>query len=1416
MKFRNVIIGYCLCLCAVVLGALSLYENLSPRLAEADKSLLSGRSLLLDAATRPDSLSAILLKGDYFSDPKDAALAARWITEMTRRNGGLENLGQINSTEFKMPVSLAARSGGESFRQRIEDDRINLGQDDVWRAREESLPSTLGNGPIQILVTVTNDEKHPEASLSGIPVRLRKYTYDTIQSKNTKEIDRRIELHTHTLGYAATDSRGEARFNVEPGFSYSVLPIKEGFQYGQEKGTSNELLSKPLKLRFSQKPHVLSPVNGRTFQLIKANGVIIVRTPSEFISQLVAGIVMFAVAWGALLLFMMWRDYMMKVRSDYLLLLLLMALTGVGMVASFAMMDPLTDKSNGYVTATGIVLGVIALSIVSSVNFAKFYNGKSRIQMGFLPFDFISAYIMPALSTNRSVEKRHAFSMSSGFMYLSGALILIFCLAFFGSGPEGSDARVNLGSFQPSELCKYLIIIFIAAFFAENAQLLQEFSKRLTRLTFRRQLSTIAIVLIIILVLMMLYLKVLSDMGPALVLLVTFIFIYSMARRDLSQLFGGMISFILVLVASAYLEIPLLISAGVWLIVWILFWWFKRKRLYESAIFFNMVVIVFLFGAKFLSFFGADSEATRITNRMDMTGSGVWNNTVTGGDQVAQGLWSVASGGLTGLGLGLGDPSLVPACHTDMVFTSIGEMLGLLGLVLVILCFVIVVHRSLLIGQKSANPFVMFLVMGIALVTGVQFLVIVFGSLGLIPLTGVSVPFLSYGRTGLIVTLAAFGVVVSASRIRATEAQRSYAATFSNAVAAGALMFIVGGVVVTGALINYQVVNRDSTLVRPAFITNLMGERVVEYNPRINIILDKLNSGNIFDRNGLLLATTSREELLKARPRLLKAGLTEQQIHQQAEKRRRRYYPFGNQLLFMLGDANTRQVYTAAADNPVGYLAESRHFDLLRGLEIPSSVIEMSSDKFKGNRFVPAVSADFRRSSFDYTGMLDFLYHGTERNPLIETHNARRYKRDIYLTIDAALQMQLQNDLAKYLSQHPLLGKCPNLRASVVVLDANQGDLICSSNYPVPDQDTIVSFQQRRLFSDAPAERLPGHAPVTERDLGLTYQTQPGSTGKVLSAIAGLRRTPKAADTCVYLVYGREAIEGPTEPPYGAPQGHVGMREAIIISSNNYFINLVNRLRLFPELEYVYSSIGARINDLHTPGLTSPPYFFRLGELDSGTPFHNLVNRVGNDSYKAFDKFYMRERKYNSTRRNTFRWNIAETGYAWGQGGLLASPLNMARAASIVANDGQLVPTRYVMRVGNNLRTLEQPVSVISPDAARKLKGFMQEESDKHRAWGRKFPGVAGAVGRMGGKTGTPERGDRFSVNHKSNDAWYVCFIESETLGTTLAIALRLERTVVYDPDGGEDDTNYGSGYATRTMADVVIPALDAAGYKLK
>ena len=120
------------------------------------------------------------------------------------------------------------------------------------------------------------------------------------------------------------------------------------------------------------------------------------------------------------------------------------------------------------------------------------------------------------------------------------------------------------------------------------------------------------------------------------------------------------------------------------------------------------------------------------------------------GFQVAQGLFAMGTGSLSGAGPGLGRPDLIPNASTDFIFAAVGEELGFAGSVAVLALYALVITIGLGIAFRSRDIFRKLFAAGLTFVFAVQTFLIIGGIVRIVPLTGITLPFMSYGGSALV------------------------------------------------------------------------------------------------------------------------------------------------------------------------------------------------------------------------------------------------------------------------------------------------------------------------------------------------------------------------------------------------------------------------------------------------------------------------------------------------------------------------------------------------------------------------------------------------------------------------------------------------------------------------------------------
>ena len=299
----------------------------------------------------------------------------------------------------------------------------------------------------------------------------------------------------------------------------------------------------------------------------------------------------------------------------------------------------------------------------------------------------------------------------SRLKYTAGVGGVALMVATMVWGVEAGGARLWLGipglfTFQPGEIVKVLMCIFLAGYIADRAELLRQDTSRVAGVALPR----------------------LRHIAP-LLLIVCFALAIFVFQRDL----GAAVLFFGLFVAMVYLAT-------------------LRK---------SFVLVALLFFA--LGGVGAYYGFHHVATRVDMW-INPWQAPTEGGYQILQALFALGEGGVLGTGFASGWGAAMPAATTDLIFAVGAEQLGLVGALGLLLLLALVAWRGFAIAWQSTDRFGALLATGLATVFSLQTLVIVGGVTKLIPLTGITLPFVSYGGTSVVVNFIALSLLLAVSR----------------------------------------------------------------------------------------------------------------------------------------------------------------------------------------------------------------------------------------------------------------------------------------------------------------------------------------------------------------------------------------------------------------------------------------------------------------------------------------------------------------------------------------------------------------------------------------------------------------------------------------------------------------------------
>lgn len=363
---------------------------------------------------------------------------------------------------------------------------------------------------------------------------------------------------------------------------------------------------------------------------------------------------------------------------DFTLVITVLLLLSIGLVMVLSASSPTAlqkyDKSYYYFIRQLIfaVLGLFGMYFVSKIDY--------RIYQKFY---------------------KHAWVLSA---------ILLILVLVIGRDSHGAKRWISLGftTFQPSELVKFLMIVFYGGILVKNREELGGFWKGLVKH-----------VLFLVPIIGLLVLE--PHVSTSMVIIITCCIMMIMAGCKFWQFFmSGIIA-----------------GSGIGVVATVLY---TVSEAFKNQ--FQYIV------TRFITF------------------TDPWQDATGDGWQIIQSLYAIGSGGLFGTGLGdskqkylyLSEP------HNDFIFSVLAEELGFVGCILVFVLFAVFIWRGILIAMKAPDMFGGLVAIGITALVGVQVIINVAVVTSSMPVTGMQLPFFSYGGTALFILLCEVGVLLSISR----------------------------------------------------------------------------------------------------------------------------------------------------------------------------------------------------------------------------------------------------------------------------------------------------------------------------------------------------------------------------------------------------------------------------------------------------------------------------------------------------------------------------------------------------------------------------------------------------------------------------------------------------------------------------
>ena len=348
-----------------------------------------------------------------------------------------------------------------------------------------------------------------------------------------------------------------------------------------------------------------------------------------------------------------------------------------------------------FTTTVLVFIGLVMVFSSSGVYAMEKYNDAYYFLKRQVVWVALGTMVMLAV---RKMDYRYLEKYTYYIMGITFLMLIAVMMPGLGKEVGGARRWIMLGgfSFQPSELAKFALVLFIAKSLVKRSNQLKNFAYG--------------------------YLPKLIVLG--------FFFVPILFQPD----FGTA----MIICAVTF---TMLMIAGL-----------RSKFLIYSV----LAVVPFVVSA----IIGAEYRMRRIIAFLDP-----WEDQSNAGFQAIQSFYAFGRGGIFGTGIGGSSQKLfyLPEAHTDFIFSVIGEELGFVGTLIIVLLFSILIWRGFIIAYRAKDSFGTHVAIGLTLLIGIQAFMNMGMAVGLLPTKGLTLPFISMGGSSLVVLMLSIGVLLSIS-----------------------------------------------------------------------------------------------------------------------------------------------------------------------------------------------------------------------------------------------------------------------------------------------------------------------------------------------------------------------------------------------------------------------------------------------------------------------------------------------------------------------------------------------------------------------------------------------------------------------------------------------------------------------------